>query len=70
MIKFINDKRKSGRSTTEGFGADAYVSYEYEIKCSCGKWTDQYGDVSQQVGDDPNVHVWICPTCVSELEQQ
>jgi len=67
--KFINEKRKCG-STTEGFGPDQFTWYDYEVKCPCGCWTKSYGDVSQQVDNDPNVHQWLCPKCVAESEAE
>ena len=65
MTKFVNQKRKCG-STTEGFGPDAFVWYDYEILCPCGQWSKEYGDISRQVGDDPDVQEWLCPKCCLE----
>ncbi len=67
-IKFVNEKRRVG-ATVEGFGEHRVEWPDYEIKCPCGKWTQDYGDVSQQVANDPDEHQWLCPRCVRRSEE-
>lgn len=69
MTKFINERRVCG-CTIEGHGEYQTRWNDYEIKCVCGRWTRSYGDVSQQVGDDPNVQMWLCQTCIAESDAE
>lgn len=63
MTQFANEKRKCGR-TTEGHGERAVIWWDYEVKCGeCETWTRHYGDVSVQVGDNPDTQAWLCPAC-------
>lgn len=71
MMRFTNATRPSCKCpTVEGFGPDAYVWREPdEILCPCcGRWSQHYGAVSQQAGDDPDTHEWLCLDCGSAVE--
>jgi hypothetical protein len=68
MTTFTNEKRLV-RTTYEGFGEYRTAWPEYEVKCPCGRWTEDYGDVSEVVTTDPDVQTWLCPRCVRQLEE-
>jgi hypothetical protein len=65
MTKFVNARRQLSVDL-EGFGEYQTRHVNYEYKCSCGTWFVGIGDVSEQVGDDPDIHSWLCPKCVAE----
>jgi hypothetical protein len=65
MTNFIQDKRVIG-CDIEGHGEYQTRWNRYEVKCPCGKWTRNYGDVSEQVGDNPNDQAWLCEKCAAE----
>lgn len=68
-VRFVNEKREIG-STVEGLGDAQIIWRDYEVLCPCGCWTPIYGEVSAQVGDDPNMQEWLCPTCIAEAEAE
>lgn len=64
--RFINDRRPVSKSY-EGHGEYRTCHVNYELKCSCGKWFTGGSDVSEQVGNDPDTHVWLCPKCAAAV---
>lgn len=64
MVTFVNEKRVCGK-TVEGFGPDAHQWVHHEVKCPCGVWTREYGEVSEQVGDNPDHQAFLCPKCAA-----
>lgn len=68
MTRFVNEKRVA-RVEYEGFGEHRTAWPTYEVRCGdCNKWTRDYGEVSVQVGDNPDEHAWVCPACAAALE--
>lgn len=66
MTKFVNEKRICGK-TVEGFGEYATTWADYETKCGeCGRWVRKLGDVSTQVGDNPDCQAMLCEACAEE----